>query len=439
MLTGKRILLGITGGIAAYKCASLVRLLRECGAEVQVVMTASGEAFVTPLTMQCLSGRPVRHALLDCADEHAMGHITLARWADLIVVAPASANFLAKMAHGFADDLLSTLCLAAEVPIAIAPAMNQAMWHHDATQTNIQCLQARGVRVWGPESGQQACGELGLGRMREPEQLLSDIQSTFDQSHGAGVRVLITAGPTHEALDPVRYLSNRSSGKMGYAFARAWMNSGADVTLVSGPVTLAPPKGVRMISVTTAAQMHEAVMAELDGVDIFIGAAAVADYTPKEVTHQKIKKHEFTTQEDVSRGGVEEEKKQRVEKEATEATEERDERKEKQEGMTLILQPTVDIVATVAALPKARRPFVVGFAAETEAVAAYGSEKLVRKDLDMVIANAVGWNEGFGKDELTAWVLRRGKKPVALPRQSKQSLAEKLVEWVCLAFKGEYD
>jgi len=316
-----------------------------------------------------------------------MGHIALARWADLILIAPASADILAKLAQGRADDLLSTLCLAATVPLAVAPAMNVQMWGHAATQANMSLLGERGVLVWGPDAGGQACGEHGLGRMREPEALLEQIKMHFTRGAHSGLRVLITAGPTKEAIDPVRFLSNCSSGKMGYALARAWRDVGAEVILVTGPVALAVPSGIELVQVDTAQEMHDAVMAQVLSCHLFIGAAAVADYTVRDEVAQKLKK------------GA--------------------------EDMTLVLTPTVDIIAQVAAMPE--KPFVVGFAAETERVEEYARGKMLRKSLDMIIANRVGKHCGFAEDEHEVAVLLPGGESIVLPRQSKSSLAHALV------------
>jgi phosphopantothenoylcysteine decarboxylase / phosphopantothenate---cysteine ligase len=326
-MQSKRVLLGVTGGIAAYKSPDLVRRLRERGAEVQVVMTAGAREFVTAMTFQAVSGRPVRSDLWDAAAESAMGHIELARWAEAVVVAPASADFIARLATGRADDLLATLCLATQAPIAVAPAMNHRMWENPATRTNVATLRARGVHVFGPAAGEQACGELGEGRMLEPLDLAERLGALL-RADGvlAGRRVLVTAGPTRECIDPVRFISNRSSGKMGFATAQAAREAGAEVVLVSGPVSLPTPPGVRRIDIESAADMLNAVLRELPQTDIFISTAAVADYRPAGAVSHKIKK---TT-----------------------------------ETLDLQMQRTVDVVATVAA--SAERPFVVGFAAETE-------------------------------------------------------------------------
>jgi phosphopantothenoylcysteine decarboxylase/phosphopantothenate--cysteine ligase len=354
-LRGERVLLGVSGGIAAYKAAELVRRLRDAGAQVRVVMTEGAKRFITPLTLQALSGNPVRDSLWDEGAEAAMGHIELARWASRVLIAPATADTLARLAHGHADDLLSTLVLATAAPLAIAPAMNQQMWAHPATQANLALLRARGALVFGPACGDQACGENGPGRLLEPQALVDALAASVTPGPMHGQRVLITAGPTFEDLDPVRFIGNRSSGKMGFAVAAAAAALGADVTLVAGPVHLATPAGVaRRIDVRSAAQMHDAVMAQLPGQHIYIGAAAVADYTPAAVACQKIKKT--------------------------------------QAEMAIALARTTDILAAVAARPE--RPFVVGFAAETHDLEHYARDKLVRKRLDMVAANQVGTCEG---------------------------------------------
>lgn len=347
-LEDKHILLGISGGIAAYKAADLTRRLRLAGAQVRVVMSPGATQFVTPLTFQALSGQPVRTQLWDGEEGAGMGHIELARWADFIVIAPASADMLARLAHGLADELLSTLCLAAQVPLWVAPAMNQAMWSHAATQDNLRTLLARGVRVLGPAHGDQACGEQGPGRMLEPEAIVLALAAEWAGGPLAGVRVLVSAGPTREPLDPVRFIANRSSGKMGYALAAAARAAGAQVSLVSGPVSLAPPIGATLIPVETAAQMHEAVLAQVAHMDIYIGAAAVADYRPRTAAVDKIKKTAPV--------------------------------------LTLELERTADILTAVANHPQRPR-FVVGFAAETTDLARYAQEKLAHKGVDMMAAN----------------------------------------------------
>jgi len=384
----KHILLGVTGGIAAYKSAELVRRLVERGAQVQVVMTAAAREFIGATTFQALTARPVRESLWDSAAEAAMGHIELARWADLVLVAPASADFMARLATGRADDLLSTLCLATAAPIALAPAMNQQMWANAATQANAGLLRQRGVMLLGPATGEQACGETGAGRMLEPTEIADAVESLL-AARGAfsGKRVLITAGPTREAIDPVRFVSNRSSGKMGYAVAAAMRAAGAEVVLVSGPVMLAPPPGVRCIGVETAAQMLEAVQRELPGTHVLVATAAVADYRPLAVAGRKIKKQ----------AGV----------------------------MTLEMTPTTDILATVAG--SAQRPFTVGFAAETDAVEQHAREKLERKNLDMIAANEVSATKAFDCDDNALLVLWRGGGRVELACAPKRELARALV------------
>ncbi|MGE5624689.1 MAG: bifunctional phosphopantothenoylcysteine decarboxylase/phosphopantothenate--cysteine ligase CoaBC [Bacillota bacterium] len=356
-LQGKKILVGVTGGIAAYKSADLVRRLKEAGAEVQVVMTAGAQRFITPLTLQAVSGRPVRTDLWDAAAEHAMGHIELGRWADLILVAPASADFIAHLAQGLATDLLSTLCLASTAAIHVAPAMNWAMWESAATQENVRLLKERGIRRLGPVAGELAEGETGMGRMLEPADIVAALSGA--DLPLKGVSVLVTAGPTREPLDPVRFVSNRSSGKMGFAVARAAAEAGADVILVSGPVHLATPRDVRRVDVETAAEMHAAVMQRLKGVEVFVAAAAVADYGPPRAAAQKIKKKAAT--------------------------------------LPLKLVRTSDILADVA--KRKPRPFTVGFAAETEKLEAHAREKLAKKKLDLLAANLVGKGRGFDRDD----------------------------------------
>ncbi|MFB9145844.1 bifunctional phosphopantothenoylcysteine decarboxylase/phosphopantothenate--cysteine ligase CoaBC [Halomonas alkalicola] len=373
----RRVLLGISAGIAAYKSAVLARLLKQAGCEVRVVMTEGAQAFITPLTLQALTGEPVRTSLLDPEAEAGMGHIELARWADTILIAPATADLMARLAAGMADDLLTTLCLASEAEKVMAPAMNQAMWRHPATARNAARLVEDGWRLLGPASGDQACGDVGPGRMLEPEAILaalldaSQVSNTGD-APAAGMAVTITAGPTREPLDPVRYLSNHSSGKMGYALAEAAAALGARVTLISGPVNLPCPAGVARLEVETALEMHEAAMRLAEQSDLFIGCAAVADYRAEQAAEHKIKKVEG------------------------------------EEGLTLRLVKNPDIIASVAALPEARRPFVVGFAAETRDLAAYARDKLTRKRLDMIVANDVSREGlGFGADDNAALVLWR--------------------------------
>jgi phosphopantothenoylcysteine decarboxylase / phosphopantothenate---cysteine ligase len=391
-LENKRILLGITGSIAAYKSADLARRLKESGAEVQVVMTRAATDFITPLTMQALSGKPVFLNLLDADEEASMGHISLARWADVIAIAPASANFIARLAHGVADDLLSTLCLASKGPIAVAPAMNQLMWANAATQENVTTLKQRGIHIWGPGQGDQACGETGLGRMLEPGQLVELVTGVFQPRTLTGVRVLVSAGPTQEDIDPVRYLSNHSSGKMGFAIARAAAEADATVTLVSGPVTLAAIERVKQISVRSAAQMYEQIQNFAQHNDIFISAAAVADYRPTHIAGQKIKKDA--------------------------------------KAINLQLEPTPDILAGVTKL--VRPPFVVGFAAETENLEANARIKLKMKALDMIAANRVGRREdngfttGFESDENELTVFWQNGS-IKLPLATKDRLGRELI------------
>ena len=398
-MQAKRILLGVTGGIAAYKSPDLVRRLRERGAEVQVVMTAAAREFVTPTTFQAVSGRTVRTDLWDPAAEAAMGHIELARWADAVLIAPASADFLARLASGRADDLLATLCLATEAPIAVAPAMNHVMWANQATRANVAQLAARGVLVLGPAAGDQACGEEGLGRMLEPLELAEQLAALLaGGGELAGRRVLITAGPTRERLDPVRFISNRSSGKMGFAVAQAARAAGAEVVLVSGPVSQPTPPGVRRIDVESAADMLAAVLRELPGTHVFISTAAVADYRPVRAAHQKIKKTSDT--------------------------------------LEVSMERTPDVLATVAARPK--RPFVVGFAAETQAIEQNARAKLMRKNLDMIAANEVGDDKAFDCDENQLIVLARGAR-YELGRAGKLALARGLVSLIASELAARAD
>ena len=358
-LTNKRILLGITGGIAAYKCAELTRLFSKAGAEVRVAMTKAATEFITPLTMQALSGNRVSLDLLDTDAEAAMGHIELARWADLVIIAPATADFIARVSHGQADDILTTLVLATAAPIAIAPAMNQAMWSDSGTQENLSALSDRGYRIFGPASGEQACGDVGPGRMLEPQQLLQHCGNLFDVGRFASLRLLITGGPTREAIDPVRFISNHSSGKMAFALAQEAAAAGAQVTLVSGPVNLATPDSVSRIDVESAEDMLDAVMDNISGTNVFIGVAAVADYRPKQLAHEKIKKDD--------------------------------------EGLTLSLIKNPDIISEVAKLSKG--PFTVGFAAETNSIIENGKQKLLSKKLDLLFANNA--TKSFNSDSIS--------------------------------------
>ena len=383
----RRVLLGVAGGIAAYKACELVRRLRDRDIEVRVVLTAGAARFVTATTFQALSGQPVRESLWDAGAEAAMGHIELARWADLILVAPASANLLARLAHGMADDLLTTLCLASDRPLWLAPAMNRLMWAHPATQANRDTLLARGARLLGPGSGAQACGEIGEGRMLEPAAIVAELLAQTAGSVLAGCRVLISAGPTHEDLDPVRYIGNRSSGRMGFALAEAAALAGAAVTVVAGPVALDTPAGVtRRIDVRSARQMHEAMLEQARQADIVIATAAVADYRPAQVFASKLKKQ----------GGP----------------------------LTLELVENPDILRELAALRP--RPFLVGFAAETDNLEAHARAKLAAKGVDLIAANAVGAGVGIETADNALSVFWAGGAR-ALPRADKRVLARQLI------------
>ena len=430
------IILGVAGGIAAYKSPEIVRRLKDAGHEVRVVMTAGAQAFVTPLTFQAVSGEPVHRDLLDETAEAAMGHIELARWADVVLAAPATANLMARLAHGFADDLLATLCLATPAPIVLAPAMNQQMWRAAATQANLEVLAGRGVRIIGPDAGWQACGDVGPGRMSEPADIVSELlgedgaassrtassgsassgsassasaapgstapdpgdppaDSTESASPLAGVRVLVTAGPTREAIDPVRFISNHSSGKMGFAVAAAALGLGAEVDLVAGPVALEPPPGVGVVPVGSAADMHREVLARAAGCDIFIATAAVADYTPAAPAPGKLKKAASP--------------------------------------LSLELRPTPDILAEVAALDDP--PFTVGFAAETEDLERHARSKLERKRLDLIAGNRVdGSDLGFDSDRNALLVLWPDGGRADLPAGPKTLLARQLLALVTERF-----
>ncbi len=386
-ITNKRILLGITGGIAAYKCADLTRRLRDAGAEVRVVMTPAATQFVTPLTMQTVSGHPVHQHLLDAEAESAMGHIELARWADVVLIAPAGANVIAKLAQGRADNLLTTLCLATDALIALAPAMNRQMWQNPATQANIAKLKTNGFAVFGPAEGAQACGETGPGRMLEPVELIELTAGLFETGLLDGRKVVVTAGPTWEPIDPVRGVTNRSSGKMGYAVATAAMEAGAGTTLIAGPTALPDPERIETVRVTTALEMYDAVLAHIHDADIFIGVAAVADYRPAHAAPTKMKKHADTS--------------------------------------TLELVKNPDILATVAALRPA--PFTVGFAAETHDLEKHARTKLTQKGLDLIAANPVGTpGIGFEADENSILLIDR-VNTVHLPSMHKSRLARELV------------
>lgn len=389
-LSNKNILLGVTGSIAAYKAAELVRQLKQAGASVRVVMTAGACEFIQPLTFQSLSGFPVRRHLLDEQAEAGMGHIELARWADCVLVAPASADFIARLAQGRADDLLSAVCLATPAPIAVAPAMNKHMWGNTATQANVVTLQNRNIAIFGPAEGEQACGDVGEGRMLEPEELVEKTAALFQTGSLQDKTVLVTAGPTEEALDPVRYISNRSSGKMGYALAQAAAEAGAKVILVSGPVTLSPPDKVTCIEVRSAQQMHQQVMAQAPKCDIFIGTAAVADYRPLTSAAEKIKKDN--------------------------------------DALTIELVKNRDILADVS--QQFSNVFTLGFAAETHNVEQYAKGKLEAKALNMIAANRVGEGQvGFESDDNTLTVYWPGGEK-HLPQNRKTVLARQLIELV---------
>ena len=396
-------MLGVTGGIAAYKAAELLRLLKTEGADVRVIMTHSATGFVTPLTFQALSGHRVHLELLDALEEADIGHIQLARWADLILIAPASADFMARLRAGRADDLLAAVCLAATVPICLAPAMNQAMWLNVATADNARVLQQRGIRLLGPAEGVQACGETGPGRMLEPSTIIERLQGQHLTRQGsmtsgilAGLRVLISAGPTREAIDPVRYISNRSSGKMGYALAEAARLQGADVILVSGPAALARPQVTEFIAVESAQDMYEAVMARASAADIYIGTAAVADYTPAAAPHK-------------------------LKKSASE--------------LALTLTRTLDILASISALDNG--PFTVGFAAETQNLETYARGKLLAKSLDMLAGNLVGEGRGFDVDENALYVCWPDGESY-LPQAPKPAIAEQLIRLIADKFHEKH-
>jgi phosphopantothenoylcysteine decarboxylase/phosphopantothenate--cysteine ligase len=387
-LAQRRILLGVSGGIAAYKSCELVRRLGDLGAEVRVVMTEGATHFVSATTFQALSGQPVRTSLWDAEAEAAMGHIELARWAERILIAPASADLIARLAHGFANDLLTTVCLASAAPLSVAPAMNQQMWAHPAVQANVETLRQRGVHLLGPASGDQACGDIGSGRMLEPLELREAIVASFGNPLLRGRKVVVSAGPTYEDIDPVRFIGNRSSGRMGFAVAEAAAQAGAEVTLVAGPVSLATPPGVaRRVDVRSAQQMRDAVVAATTDADIYIGAAAVGDYRPAEVADHKIKK----------RDGA---------------------------ALELSLAENPDILGALAA--QTVRPFLVGFAAETHDVERYARDKLARKGLDMIAANQVGGGLGFEAAD-NALTLYGPEGAIELPRASKTELARQLV------------
>lgn len=386
-LANKKVVLGITGGIAAYKCPEIVRRLKDLQCDVRVVMTAGAKEFITPLTLQAVSGNPVSDSLLDPAAEASMGHIELAKWADLVVIAPASADIIAKINAGMANDLLTTICLATSAPIAIAPAMNQQMYAAKATQRNLASLEQMGLHIWGPASGEQACGDVGKGRLLEPMEIVERVTSLFAEP-SLDLNILITAGPTREAIDPVRYISNHSSGKMGFAIAQAAKQLGANVTLISGPVSLTTPKDVNRLDIVSASDMHQQAISHAPTHDIFIACAAVADYRPAAISDQKIKKND--------------------------------------DDMVVSMIKNPDILADVSAL-KEQRPFCVGFAAETQDVETYARGKLQRKKLDMIAANNVSIaGQGFNSDS-NALTLYWPQGKLDLPLADKQELAKQLV------------
>jgi phosphopantothenoylcysteine decarboxylase / phosphopantothenate---cysteine ligase len=396
-LAQRRILLGVSGGIAAYKSCELVRRLGDLDAEVRVVMTENATHFVSATTFQALSGQPVRTSLWDAEAEAAMGHIELARWAERIIIAPASADIIARLAHGMANDLLTTVCLASAAPLYVAPAMNQQMWAHPAVQANVETLRQRGVHMLGPASGDQACGDIGSGRMLEPMQLREAMVASFGAQLLRGLKVVVSAGPTYEDIDPVRFIGNRSSGRMGFAVAEAAAQAGAEVTLVAGPVSMATPPGIaRRIDVRSAEQMRDAVVGASAGAHIYIAAAAVGDYRPAEVADHKLKKRDGAPLE-------------------------------------LRLAENPDILATLAA--QTVRPFLVGFAAETHDVERYAQDKLKRKGLDMIAANQVGGGLGFEAAD-NALTLYGPEGAIELPRASKTELARQLVAKVAERYRA---
>ncbi len=385
-------IVGVTGGIAAYKSAELVRCLIRRGCQVRVVMTHAACSFITPLTLQAVSGHPVHQHLLDADVESGMGHIELARWADRVVIAPATADFMAKMAHGYADDLLSTLVLATSAQVVLAPAMNQQMWQHCATQSNLSILRSRNIRIIGPDSGGQACGEIGVGRMAEPEDIVSRLLGPAEEMMLAGRQVLLTAGPTWEAMDPIRGITNHSSGKMGFALAAAAADQGAEVILVSGPVHLPTPARVCRVDIQSAEEMLQAVQSRMMGIDLFIAVAAVADFRPKHAEEDKIKKTD----------GM--------------------------DSMTLTLVRNRDILATVAAMDTP--PFTVGFAAETQDVLANARAKRKSKAVDMIVANHIGEDDKvFGSDRNTV-TLVHSEGEISLPSGTKYSVAVEILREV---------
>ena len=391
-LANKNILLGVTGGIAAYKSAEIVRHLKKSGASVRVVMTKSAEEFITPLTLQALSGNRVSTELLDTESEAAMGHIELAKWADGILIAPATANTIARLSSGRGDDLLSTVTLAFDGPISLAPAMNQAMWRDNRTQDNLNKLLTQDIGICGPGSGEQACGDTGLGRMLEPLEILEIFSSSFDKGVLSGKNVLITAGPTQEPIDPVRFITNRSSGKMGYSLAHAAIEQGAQVTLISGPVNIEPPSNCNVIAINTAKEMSDAVKHHIKKMDVYIGTAAVSDYSPAEVKDSKIKKAGDNS------------------------------------SMILELKENEDILKFVSELED--RPYVVGFAAETDKLIENAENKLKHKKLDLIVANDVSDKSiGFDSEENEVTLITKEEKQL-LKKQNKKKISKKIIEFI---------
>ena len=391
-LANKNILLGVTGGIAAYKSAEIVRHLKKSGASVRVVMTRSAEEFITPLTLQALSGNRVSTELLDAEAEAAMGHIELAKWADGILIAPATANTIARLSSGRGDDLLSTVTLAFDGPISVAPAMNQAMWRDERTQENLKKLIDQDFGICGPGSGEQACGDVGLGRMLEPIDILDMFSLSFNEGTLSGKKILITAGPTQEPIDPVRFITNRSSGKMGYSLVEAALESGANVTLISGPVNIEPPSNCNFVSIKTAEEMYEAVMHHISGMDVYIGTAAVSDYSPAKASDSKIKKDGSNS------------------------------------PMVLELKENQDILKSVSELEQ--RPYVVGFAAETNDLIKNAEKKLSNKNLDLIIANDVSNKDiGFDSDDNEVTLITEKEKHL-IERQNKRKVSKKIIDFI---------
>ena len=391
-LANKNILLGVTGGIAAYKSAEIVRHLKKSGASVRVVMTRSAEEFITPLTLQALSGNRVSTELLDAEAEAAMGHIELAKWADGILIAPATANTIARLSSGRGDDLLSTVTLAFDGPISVAPAMNQAMWRDERTQENLKKLIDQDFGICGPGSGEQACGDVGLGRMLEPLDIINMFSLSFNEGTLSGKKILITAGPTQEPIDPVRFITNRSSGKMGYSLVEAALESGANVTLISGPVNIEPPSNCNFVSIKTAKEMYDAVMHHISGMDVYIGTAAVSDYSPAKASDSKIKKDGSNS------------------------------------PMVLELKENEDILKSVSELEQ--RPYVVGFAAETNDLIKNAEKKLSNKNLDLIIANDVSNKEiGFDSDDNEVTLITE-KEKYLIERQNKRKVSKKIIDFI---------